>query len=85
MKELSRRQEGQAGERNTWTHSPNGQIHSNSTETQREVKDSTIQRKSLEKHRKTCAGSDILCFCGWRIFKMNEKRQREALWLGRLP
>lgn len=85
MEELSKRQEERAGERNSWTLCPNGQIHFNSAETQREVKDSTIQWKSPEKQRKTCAGSDILCFCGWKIFKRSKKRRREALWLGRLP
>ena len=85
MEELSKRQEEWAGERNSWTRCPNGQIRSDSPETQREVKDSAIQRKSPEKQRKTSARSDILCFCGWKIFKRSEKRQSEALWLGRLP
>lgn len=76
-----------------WKSSPGGKRNvqgrethcSNGAETQREAKDSTIQRKSPEKWRKTCVGPDILSFCGWEILKGSEKKQRQALWLGRLP
>lgn len=65
-----------------WKSSPGGkrsvqgrEAHcSNGVETQREAKDSTIQRKSPEKERKTCAGSDIFPFCGWKILKRSEKK-----------